>query len=178
MSSKANVLEKSYVNLTPIGQFMEGIGDLFSLKGADVGNYVSSKMSQFLKYDVSEQMDSLDKDSGVEGFKYLEKYLGEDGNSYDVYLGSNGTIGKLLDENGKPGHKSGEFNYGAAFNGKIYVNQEVLYGSLDSGKVDPFSGHKYRDVLENILAHEYAHIKGKDEKGARDFAAKKTGVRI
>lgn len=177
VTAEAKVLEKDYVNLTPLGQLMEG---LFRFDPKNIGKYVEGKISELFKYDVSDQLDSLDISKESEGFKYWRKYKAEEsGKLYDVYVGSNKAIAKLLDEHGKNGHKSGKFNYGAAFNGKIYVNEQILYGSLDSGKIDPFSGHKYTDVLENVLAHEYGHLEhGLEEKGARDFAAIKSPVRI
>ena len=105
----------------------------------------------------------------MDGFTYVGNYKGK-----PVYSGSNERIGRLLDRYGESGHRSNTINYGAAFNGRIYVIDQLIDGAGDAGRADPLISGK----LKYVLDHELAHIEGADEKGAHRHAEKTTGLTI
>jgi hypothetical protein len=108
-------------------------------------------------------------DDTSDGFTYVGNYKGK-----PVYSGSNERIGRLLDRYGEPGHKSGRINYGAAFDDRIYVIDQLVDGAGDAGRADPLINRK----LKYVLDHELAHLEGADEKGAHTIAERKTGLSI
>jgi hypothetical protein len=163
VTAGTKVLEKGYVNMTPLGQLMEGVKDLFRFDPKNIGKYVEGKISELFKYDVSDA--SLDQ--GGSGFRYVGEYEGK-----PVYAASNGVIGRLLDQYGDPGHKSGKINYGAAFKDRIIVNDVYVDSAAYSGKADPFASRK----LQYILEHELAELKGLGHEGAHESAEAATNL--
>jgi hypothetical protein len=100
-------------------------------------------------------------------FEHVGKYNGK-----NVYAGSNGAIGRLLNEYGDPGHKGGKINYGAAFRDNVFVLDELVSGAADSGRADPLSNLK----LKYVLDHEIAELQGVGHKNAHKIAKEKTGL--
>lgn len=105
----------------------------------------------------------------LDGFRYAGQYNGK-----PVYSGSNGQIGRLLDRYGEPGHKSNTINYGAAFNDRIYVNDQLIDGAADAGKADPLGSLK----LKYVIDHELAHLEGAGEAKAHGIAKNKARLSI
>lgn len=154
-----------YVNEGPVGS--DAFQSLIE-KGIRAGkDYVSQKMNDSepmsvlawlvkkLLFEDSDTVPGSDED-GTEKFEYVGSYKGK-----PVYAGSNDSIREILLRYGDAGHEPGEVNYGAAFNDTIYINKGIL----------PLEG-----IRDNVLEHEYQHLVGEDEDGARKKAEEITRV--